>query len=276
MTSAKRCARAAARRKESDRRAPCREPARRAPPSGSEPLVRLHQPGAHPARRPQEDGRPRRPRGRDHQPGDLREVHRRRQGVRRGDPHARQAGAGRGGDPRPARDRRRARRLRRARARLSGDRRRGRLRQHRGLAAPRPRHAGVRGGGAPPVHRRRPAERVREDPGHPGGGPGHPAVPQGRPQHQHHAAVLADPVRGRRRRVPRGARVPAAEGPDDPRDLVGRQLLRLARRHAGRRAAGREGRGRRRRRRSGGASTPSRAGPAWPTPRSPTSASAAT
>ena len=48
-------------------------------------------------------------------------------------------------------------------------------------------------------------------------------------------------------RLPRGARVPAAARSHDPRHVVGGELLRLARRHAGRRAARREDRGRRRR-----------------------------
>ena len=69
------------------------------------------------------------------------------------------------------------------------------------------------------------------------------------------------PVRGGRRGVPGRARVPAAARPHDPRRLVGRQLLRLARRHARGRAARRADRGRDRRgerRRLDGAQGPGR------------------
>ena len=156
-------------------------------------------------------------------------------------------GLERGGDLRPPGGRRRARRLRRARARVSGQRRRGRLRLHRGLARLRVRHAEDHLRGPAPLRRRRPPQRDDQDPRHARGRPGDPRDAAAGPQHQRHAAVLDDSVRGRRRGLPRGARVPAAARPHDPRHLVGGELLRVARRHAGRQAAGREDRGRRRR-----------------------------
>ena len=82
--------------------------------------------------------------------------------------------------------------LRRARARVPEQRRRGRLRLHRGLAGRRRRHASC---SIDEAHRLfaavdRPNVMVKI-PGTKAGVPGHPAVPRGRPQHQHHAAVLA-------------------------------------------------------------------------------------
>ena len=124
------------------------------------------------------------------------------------------------------------------------------------------RHGGDHRRGAAPLRRRRPAQRDDQDPRHPRGRAGDPRVRcAGRPQHQHHAAVLDDPVRGRRRGLPRRARVPAAARPHDPRHLVGGQLLRLARRHARRQAAGREDRRPPPTWRSGGGSRRSRAAP---------------
>ena len=199
-----------------------------------------------------------------------------RDGLRRADPRARARGPGRGGDLRPPGGRRRARRLRRARARVPGQRRRGRLRLHRGLARLRLRHGEDHRRGPAPLRRRGPAQRDDQDPRHPRGRAGDPRDAAAGPQHQRHAAVLDESVRGRRRRLSRGARVPAAARSHDPRHVVGGELLRVARRHAGRQAAGRDGSRPPPTRRSGGGSRRSRARPRWPTPRSSTSAFAAT
>ena len=88
--------------------------------------------------------------------------------LRRGDPRARARGSDAAADLRSPGDRRRARRLRRARARVHGQRRRGRLRLHRGLAAPRLRRSGDDRRGAAHLRRRRPAQRDDQDPGHAG------------------------------------------------------------------------------------------------------------
>ena len=125
-----------------DRRCkPLRAP-RPAPQIRAEPLVRLHQPRAGLSRRPQEDGRQGRARRSHQQSFDLRKGDRLREQLRQGDPRARARRSDRRRDLRSPRHQRRARRLRRARARVHEQRRPGRLRLHRGLAAPRRRRSG--------------------------------------------------------------------------------------------------------------------------------------
>ena len=113
----------------------------------------------------------------------------------------------------------------------------GRLRLDRGRPDPRLRHEGDVRRGDPPARVDRPAEPLREDPGHRAGPEGDRGLHRRRPQHQRHAPLLAEDAQGvdggvrpRARALRRGRRRPVG-------GALGRELLRLARRHRDRQAA---------------------------------------
>ena len=143
---------------------------------------------------------------------------------------------------------------------------------------PGPRHRRHGRPGQAAVRRRRPAERLHQDPGDPRGPAGdHPHARRGH-QRQRHADLLPRPLPRRDERLPHRAGAGPRGRPRPVRDPLGRVVLRLPRRHRDRPAADRhrhrrgqraQGQGRRRQRPAGlpglrGGLLDRRAGRSWP------------
>ena len=218
----------------------------------AERLDRLPLSPARPRRRARAADRRGRGRRRHVEPDDLPEGDRRGRRLRPAAPRGPRGGGRRqGGLPSPGRQGRPGR-LRPAAAGLGQGP--GRLRVDRGRPELRLRHRGDDLGGAAAARARRPAELLREDPGHRAGPRGDRGDDLPRPQHQRHADLLPGALRRGRRGLP--ARAGAARR-GRGRSVEGRvrgELLRLARRHRGRPQA----RGERRARTSSRASSRSR------------------
>ncbi len=120
---------------------------------------------------------------------------------------------------------------------LRRDRRRRRLRLVGGRPDPglRPRPHLRRGAAAPQVDR--PAEPPREDPGDEARARRDRGHDRGRQEHQRDADLLAPALRRGRRGLPARARAARRRGRAPGAGRVGRELLRLARRHRDRPAA---------------------------------------
>ena len=104
--------------------------------------------------------------------------------------------------------RRHRRRARRAATDLRRQRRHRRVRVDRGGARAGPRHRRHHRRRSPPAPADRPAEPVREDPGHRRGRARRPGDDRRGTQHQHHADLLPGPLRRGDRGLPRWARGP--------------------------------------------------------------------
>ncbi len=105
-------------------------------------------------------------------------------------------GASRQRDLRANRHRRHRRRRRHAAPALRQDRRAARLRQPRSIALSGDGHRGHDDGGAAAVDRGRAREHFHQGARNEAGNSGDPAAACRRPQHQHHASVLAAGLRG--------------------------------------------------------------------------------
>ena len=187
-----------------------------------------------PLRRARPAPRRRRRRRRHLEPDHLPEGDLRRRRLRRAaSPRARGRARLRGALP-PARGPRRRGCVRRASPRLGRGRRPGRLRLARGRPDACLRHGRHDRRGSPPARARRPSQPVREDPGDCAG----PARDRGDDRawqvHQRHADLRARALRRGCGGVHPRARAPRRGRRRSLRRRLGRELLRLARRHGGR------------------------------------------
>ena len=151
------------------------------------PLARVPREG-----RAREAHRARRRAGRNLEPDDLREGDRPLERLRRVHPAASRGRPPGRADPRVADGRGHPACGRRAASGLRGDARRRRLRQHRGLALPRRRHATHDRGGEAAVARGRPREPHGEGPGDEGRIARDPRDDGAGHQCEHHIAVFAE------------------------------------------------------------------------------------